>query len=172
MRLRSHSACQMCLSPWAVSGISGCLCSSYGARDVAGKNWRNLIVLAMLGVFIIGNAIFHWEGGRGSITRPRAMALRLGLARGNDDDGSDRRADRALLYPQLAWVKTAQCRLPVAPMQPFHKGALATLLVALVLWVPAFRDADRVSTSAGVACCMPLRPGPLARAPDLCLSHW
>ena len=36
------------------------------AREiVAGRNWRNLIVLGMLAVFTLGNALFHWEAARG-----------------------------------------------------------------------------------------------------------
>ena len=46
---------------------------------VAGKNWRNLIVLAMLAVFALGNALFHWEAARGDYAA-QGYGLRLGLA--------------------------------------------------------------------------------------------
>ncbi|HSG54418.1 MAG TPA: NnrS family protein, partial [Paracoccaceae bacterium] len=52
------------------------------AREiVAGKNWRNLIVLAMLGVFILGNALFHWEAAQGGYAA-QGYGLRLGLGAG------------------------------------------------------------------------------------------
>ena len=35
------------------------------AREiVAGRNWRNLIVLGVLAVFALGNGIFHWEAAQ------------------------------------------------------------------------------------------------------------
>lgn len=32
---------------------------------VAGRNWHNLLVFALLAVFTLGNATFHWEAMRG-----------------------------------------------------------------------------------------------------------
>ena len=43
------------------------LAAVIGREIVAGKNWRNLIVLAMLGVLALGNAVFHWEAARGGL---------------------------------------------------------------------------------------------------------
>src|SRR5208282_5500947 len=44
---------------------------------VAGKNWRNLRVLIVLGVLIAGNIVFHLEAiGRGSAD----YGIRLGIA--------------------------------------------------------------------------------------------
>ncbi|MCB1519152.1 MAG: NnrS family protein [Hyphomicrobiaceae bacterium] len=48
------------------------------AREiVAGRNWRNLKVLAAVGVLLIGNAIFHWEAIEG---RANGYGTRIGLA--------------------------------------------------------------------------------------------
>jgi uncharacterized protein involved in response to NO len=46
---------------------------------VAAQNWRNLVVIAIIGVFILGNGLFHWEAAQGE---PAASGhgLRLGLA--------------------------------------------------------------------------------------------
>ncbi|MEP0321918.1 NnrS family protein [Bauldia litoralis] len=50
------------------------------AREiVAGHNWRNLPVLALLVLFLIANALFHSEAARGSFPA-QGLGLRLGLA--------------------------------------------------------------------------------------------
>ena len=104
------------------------------AREiVAGRNWRNLIVLGMLAVFALGNALFHWEAARGDHAA-QGHGLRLGLA-------------AALMMiaviggrivPSFTrnWlVKRGAGRLPAAPMQRFDKAALLVLLAALLVWV-------------------------------------
>lgn len=104
------------------------------AREIiAGKNWRNLIVLGMLIVFIVGNALFHWEAAQGAFAA-QGSGLRLGVA-------------AALMMiaviggrivPSFTrnWlVKRGTGRLPVAPMQRFDKLALLLLLGALGAWV-------------------------------------
>lgn len=49
------------------------------AREiVAGRNWRNLIALGMLGVLTVGNALFHWQAAGGHAAS--GSGLRLGLA--------------------------------------------------------------------------------------------
>jgi len=104
-----------------------------GREILAGKNWRNLIVLAMLGVFIIGNALFHWEAARGDYAA-RGAGLRLGL-------GAAVMMIAVIggrIVPSFTrnWlVKRGGTVLPVPPMQAFDKAALLALLVALVLWV-------------------------------------
>lgn len=104
------------------------------AREiVAGKNWRNLIVLAMLGVFIIGNALFHWEAAKGYFAA-QGYGLRLGLSAGVMMIA----VIGGRIVPSFTrnWlVKRKSTALPVAPMQTFDKVALLVLLVALVLWV-------------------------------------
>ena len=100
---------------------------------VTGKNWRNLIVLAMLAVFALGNALFHWEAARGDFAA-QGYGLRLGLA-----------AVVMMIaiiggriVPSFTrnWLaRRGAGRLPVPPMQRFDKGALLILLVALGMWV-------------------------------------
>ena len=46
---------------------------------VAGRNWRNLVVIAMICVFVAGNALFHWETADGAYA-PSGYGLRIGLA--------------------------------------------------------------------------------------------
>ena len=48
---------------------------------VAGKNWRNLMVLGLLGVLILGNGVFHFEAARGDYAA-QGYGLRLGLGAG------------------------------------------------------------------------------------------
>ena len=104
------------------------------AREiVAGKNWRNLIVLAMLGAFIIGNALFHWEAAKGDYAA-QGYGLRLGLGAGIMMIA----VIGGRIVPSFTrnWlVKRRSAVLPVAPMQSFDQVALAALLVALLLWV-------------------------------------
>lgn len=104
------------------------------AREiVAGRNWRNLIVLAMLGVFILGNALFHWEAARGDHAA-QGFGLRLGLGAG------------VLMIAVIGgrvvpsftrnWlVKQRSTALPAPPMQGFDRLALVLLLAALLLWI-------------------------------------
>ncbi|NNU82012.1 NnrS family protein [Halovulum dunhuangense] len=104
------------------------------AREiVAGRNWRNLIVLAMLAVLALGNALFHWEAARGGYAA-QGYGLRLGLA-----------ATIMMIaviggriVPSFTrnWLaRRGPGRLPVAPMQRVDKLALLSLLVALMLWL-------------------------------------
>ena len=100
---------------------------------VAGKNWRNLLVLMMLAGFATGNALFHWEAAQGTYAA-QGYGLRLGLG-------------AAILMiaviggrivPSFTrnWlVKRGAGRLPAPPMQRFDKLALLALLAALLLWV-------------------------------------
>lgn len=100
---------------------------------VAGRNWRNLIVLAMLGSFILGNALFHWEAAKGDYAA-QGYGLRLGLGAGIMMIAVI--GGRVVPSFTRNWlVKRHSTVLPVAPMQTFDKVALVTLLLALVLWV-------------------------------------
>ncbi len=56
------------------------LAVAIGREIVAGKNWRNLIVLAMLAVFALGNGLYHWEAREGTMP-PKAMACGWGWRR-------------------------------------------------------------------------------------------
>lgn len=103
------------------------------AREiVASHNWRNLMVLAMFGVFVLGNVLFHWETARGGFAA-QGYGLRIGLA-------------AALMMVALIggrivpaftrnWlVQHRPGRFPVPPMQRLDKTALLLLLAALLLW--------------------------------------
>jgi uncharacterized protein involved in response to NO len=104
------------------------------AREiVAGRNWRNLIVLAMLGVFILGNALFHWEAAQGGYAA-QGYGLRLGLGAGIMMIAVI--GGRVVPSFTRNWLVKRSCKvLPVAPMQRFDKVALVLLALALVLWV-------------------------------------
>ena len=100
---------------------------------VAGKNWRNLIVPGMLGAFIIGNALFHWEAATGEYAA-QGYGLRLGLGAGIMMIAMI--GGRVVPSFTRNWlVKRRSAALPVPPMQTVDKAALIVLLVALVLWV-------------------------------------
>lgn len=109
------------------------LAAAIAREIVAGRNWRNLIVLGMLAVFTLGNGIFHWEAARGAYAA-QGYGLRLGLAAGIMMVA----VIGGRIVPSFTrnWlVKRGPGRLPVAPMQRLDKAALVLLLVALLLWV-------------------------------------
>ncbi|MCC6304335.1 MAG: NnrS family protein [Rhodobacteraceae bacterium] len=106
------------------------------AREiVAGKNWRNLIVLAMLATFIVGNALFHLEAARGGLAA-QGHGLRIGL-------GAAMMMISVIggrIIPSFTrnWlVRQGPGRLPVPPMQGLDRLALVVLLAALLAWVVA-----------------------------------
>lgn len=109
------------------------LAAVIGREIVAGKNWRNLIVLAMLGVMTLGNALFHWEAARGGYAAG-GYGLRIGL-------GAVIMMIAVIggrIVPSFTrnWLaKRAAGRLPVSPMQRFDKGTLLVLLLGLLAWV-------------------------------------
>lgn len=106
-----------------------------GREIVAGRNWRNLIVLGMLAVFGLGNALFHWEAAQGDHAA-QGMGLRLGLGAGVMMIA----VIGGRIVPSFTrnWlVRRGPGPLPSPPMQGFDRLALAVLLVALLLWVAA-----------------------------------
>lgn len=108
------------------------LASVIGREIVTGKNWRNLIVLAMLGVLTFGNGVFHFEAARGDYAA-QGYGLRVGL-------GAVIMMIAVIggrIVPSFtrSWLaKRALGRLPVPPMQRFDKAALLALLAALLVW--------------------------------------
>ncbi len=106
------------------------------AREiVVGRNWRNLPVLGLLGVFTLGNALFHWQAADGSIPAQGA-GLRLALAAAV--------MLIALIGGRIVpsftrnWlVAQREARLPTPPMRRFDKLALAVLGAALIAWLAA-----------------------------------
>ena len=109
------------------------LAAVIGREIVAGKNWRNLIVLAMLGVLTLGNGLFHIEAARGDYAA-QGYGLKVGL-------GAVIMMIAVIggrIVPSFTrnWlVKRGPGRLPVPPMQRFDKVALLALLAALMVWV-------------------------------------
>lgn len=106
------------------------------AREiVAGKNWRNLPVLALLSVFTLADGLFHCEAAQGDYAA-EGYGLRLGVG-------------AAVLLVALIggrivpsftrnWlVQRGESRFPTPPMQRFDKLVLIVLLVALLLWLAA-----------------------------------
>jgi uncharacterized protein involved in response to NO len=57
------------------------LAAAIAREIVAGRNWRNLIVLAMLAALILGNAVFYWEAARGDFAA-QGVGFRIGLGAG------------------------------------------------------------------------------------------
>lgn len=97
---------------------------------VAGKNWRNLIVLVMLAVFTVANAIFHTEAsfdGFGARMGIGAGVMMISVIGGR-------------IIPSFTrnWlVKRGATQLPTPPMRRFDRMTLASTVAALVAWVVA-----------------------------------
>lgn len=150
------------LSPLLVAGVDLAfpvvLAFAIGREIVAGKNWRNLIVLGLLAVFAVGNALFHWEAARGAYAA-QGMGLRLGLGTGLMMIA----VIGGRIVPSFTrnWlVKRGGGRLPAPPMQRFDKAALLMLLAALVLWVAL---PDQIVTGGALILAGALHLGRLAR---------
>jgi uncharacterized protein involved in response to NO len=104
-----------------------------GREIVRGKNWRNLIVLAMLSVLLAGNALFHYEAAHGDYAAG-GHGLRIGLGAGIMMIA----VIGGRIVPSFTrnWlVRRGDGPLPVPPMQRFDKVALVALVAALLLWV-------------------------------------
>lgn len=122
------------------------LAAVLGREIVAGRNWRNLIVLGMLGVFTVGNALFHWEAAQG-IYAAQGAGLRLGLGAGIMMIA----VIGGRIVPSFTrnWlVKRNDAVLPAQPMQGFDKFTLLSLLLPLLLWVV---QPEHVVTGAALA---------------------
>lgn len=110
------------------------LAAAIAREIIRGRNWRNLIVLAMLVALILGNAVFHWEAARDGGTAAQGMGLRIGL-------GAAVMMIAVIggrVVPSFTrnWlVKRGATRLPVPPMARFDRIALLVLLVTLLVWV-------------------------------------
>ena len=125
------------LPVWLVAAIDLAfplvLALAIGREIVAGRNWRNLIVLGMLSVFAAGNALFHLEAARGDYAA-HGMGLRLGLGTGIMMIA----VIGGRIIPSFTrnWmVRRGEASLPVPPMQWFDRLALIALLAALLVWV-------------------------------------
>lgn len=99
---------------------------------VAGKNWRNLIVLGMLFALMLGNAVFHWEAAQGDYAA-QGYGLRIGLGAGIMMIA----VIGGRIVPSFTrnWlVKQGAETRPASPMQRLDKIALLSLLAALIAW--------------------------------------
>jgi len=100
---------------------------------IAGKNWRNLIVLALLAVFTTANLIFHIEASLGAYAA-EGYGLRLGLATAIMMIG----VIGGRIIPSFTrnWLARQDNPIrPAPPMQRFDKITLLASLVILALWV-------------------------------------
>ncbi|WP_299651669.1 NnrS family protein [uncultured Tateyamaria sp.] len=100
---------------------------------VASRNWRNLIILALLAVFTLANAMFHIEGMRGGYPA-QGFGLRLGVA-------------TAILMIAVIggriiptftrnWLEgTGSSARPAVPMQRFDRFVLLVSVIALSFWI-------------------------------------
>ena len=111
------------------------LCGVILREIIAGRNWRNLVVFALLTVFTLADLLFHVEAARGDIAA-HGLGLRIGVS------------TVVLLISVIGgrvipsftrnWLvqKTAG-RLPVPPMQRFDKAVLVITVLGLGSWVAA-----------------------------------
>ncbi|WP_136658939.1 NnrS family protein [Nitratireductor sp. XY-223] len=100
---------------------------------ISGRNWRNLSVVALFGILLAGNAIFHWEASRGDFAA-QGIGIRIGLATAV--------MLIALIGGRIVpsftrnWLaKRGSDSLPAPPMGGIDRAALLVLLAALAIWV-------------------------------------
>lgn len=109
------------------------LALAMGREIVAGRNWRNLVVVALLVALICANAVFHVEAARGAFAA-EGIGLRLGVGAALMMIGLI--GGRIIPSFTRNWLaRRGPGRLPVPPMQVFDRLVLAALLVALISWV-------------------------------------
>ena len=149
------------LAPWAVAAIDvSCLVvlAAYVLREiVTAGNWRNLVVIALIGVFVAGNALFHREAAEG-LYAASGHGLRTGLA-------------AAVVLISLIggrivpaftrnWLVARGGEALPAGFGRLDKLALILTLVALAVWVllPEEPETGYLLLAAGV-----LQAGRLAR---------
>src|SRR6056297_1284618 len=124
------------LPVWAAPAVDLAFPLALGAvilrEIVAGRNWRNLVVLGLLAVFTLANLIFHVEAARG-VYAAQGVGLRLGV--------SSVIGMIALIGGRIVpsftrnWlVKRGSTRLPAPPMQRFDKVTLLATFLALLAW--------------------------------------
>ncbi|MFK7940637.1 MAG: NnrS family protein [Roseovarius sp.] len=100
---------------------------------VAGENWRNLIVLALLAVFTLANALFHFEALQDAYAA-QGLGLRLGVATAI----MMITVIGGRIIPTFTrnWLaRTERAARPAPPMQRFDKLVVLLSLPVLALWV-------------------------------------
>ncbi len=118
----------------ALIDISGLVVlGGYVLREiVVGRNWRNLVVVVILGALVTGNALFHWEAASGAHAAS-GYGLRIGLA-------------AAIMMISLIggrivpaftrnWLVARGASILPAEFGQLDRLALALTLLALVVWV-------------------------------------
>lgn len=142
------------MAPWAVAAIDVSFLIVLGGHVlreiVIGRNWRNLVVIALIGVFVAGNALFHREAAEG-VYAASGRGLRAGLA-------------AAIMMISLIggrivpaftrnWLAARGGEALPAPFGRLDKLSLAVTLVALVVWVarPEAPETGYLLLAAGVA---------------------
>ncbi|MCU0890531.1 MAG: NnrS family protein [Sandarakinorhabdus sp.] len=110
--------------------------AAFIAREIiAGGNHRNLAVVAILGLFIAGNGLFHWQAAAGLTASGHGLRLGLGAAVMLIAFIGGR------IIPAFTrnWLVTAKAggAMPAAPMQRFDLIALAGLGAGLLAWIVA-----------------------------------
>ncbi len=116
---------------------------------VIGRNWRNLVVVAAIGGFVAGNALFHWEAARGDFAAS-GYGLRTGLAAAI--------VTISLIGGRIVpaftrnWLAERGGPLP-AGFGRLDKLALALTLIALLAWiaVPAGTETGYALLASGLA---------------------
>jgi len=111
--------------------------ATFIAREIiAAGNNRNLAVVAMLGLFIAGNALFHWQAAQG-LAAASGHGLRLGLGAAVMLIAFI--GGRIIPAFTRNWLVTAKAGgvMPAAPMQRFDLVALAGLGAGLLAWIVA-----------------------------------
>ncbi|WP_119165438.1 NnrS family protein [Algihabitans albus] len=154
------------LPAWTVGLVDlaflGLLAAVILREILAGKNWRNLIVLLLLGALIAGNVLFHWEAAGQDGHAASGLGLRLGLAAavmmiaviGGRIVPS---FTRNWLVRRGATSSTACSCQPKgpfpAPFGAFDKVVLLISLFALLCWVaaPAWPGSGIALLAAGLA---------------------
>ncbi len=100
---------------------------------IAGKNWRNLIVLALLATFTAANLLFHIEASRGGYAA-QGYGLRLGLA--TPIMMISVIGGRIIPTFTRNWlVRHDNPARPAPPMQTFDKVTLLIGIGVLAFWV-------------------------------------
>lgn len=100
---------------------------------VAGKNWGNLIVLALVAVFTLANGLFHLEALSGEHAA-QGIGLRLGLATAIMMISTI--GGRIVPSFTRNWLaQSDNPARPASPMQRFDKLVLISSVLVLLLWV-------------------------------------
>jgi uncharacterized protein involved in response to NO len=100
---------------------------------IAGKNWKNLVVLVMLGVFTLADALFLIEAAQGG-NAAQGIGFRLGL--GTILMMISLIGGRIVPSFTRNWFAREKIDArPAPPMQRFDKAVLIASALGLLLWV-------------------------------------